>query len=113
MLGSEYQKAAMKFASPLSTATPEMLMLQGVMGMNGEAGEAIDLVKKFIFHGHKLDKEHLAKELGDVLWYVATCAEALGYSLDVIMKMNIDKLAARYGEAFDSEKSQHRKEGDV
>lgn len=113
MLGSEYQKAAMKFASPLSTATNDLLMIQGVMGMNGESGEAIDLVKKHVFHGHKLDKEHLAKELGDVLWYVATCAHAIGYSLDTIMRMNIDKLTARYGEAFDSEKSQHRKEDDV
>ena len=113
MYGSEYQKAAMRFASPVSTATEEMQMLQGVMGMNGEAGEAIDIVKKLLFHGHKLDKEHLTKELGDVLWYVATCADAIGYNLDTIMRMNIDKLTARYGDAFDSEKSQHRREDDI
>ena len=71
------------------------------------------IVKKHIFHGHKLDEEHLAKELGDVLWYVATSAEAIGYGLDEIMQMNIEKLTARYGDRFDSEKSQHRKEGDI
>ena len=110
---NEYQENAMKFASELSKATNDNLILQGVMGMNGEAGEAIELVKKHIFHGHELDKEHLAKELGDVLWYVATCAKAIGYSLDDIAQMNIDKLTARYGESFSTEKSLHRKEGDI
>lgn len=113
MLANEYQKQAMKFASPVSTATRENLLIQGVIGMNGEAGEAIDIVKKYLFHGHKLDEEHLAKELGDVLWYIATAAEAIGYELDDIMQMNIDKLTARYGDRFDSEKSQHRKAGDI
>ena len=113
MTGNEYQKQAMKFASPVSTATKENLLIQGVMGLNGEAGEAIDIVKKHLFHGHDLDKEHLAKELGDVMWYVATSAESIGYALDDIMQMNIDKLTARYGDHFDSEKSQHRKEGDI
>ncbi len=113
MTGNEYQKQAMKFASSVSTETKEQLLIQGVMGMNGEAGEAIDLVKKHLFHGHDLDKEHLAKELGDVMWYIATSAEAIGYKLDDIMQMNIDKLTARYGDHFDSEKSKHRKEGDI
>lgn len=113
MRGNEYQKQAMKFASPTSTATEGNLLLQGVMGMNGEAGEAIDIVKKHVFHGHDLDKEHLAKEIGDVLWYIATTAESIGYELDDIMQMNIDKLTARYGDSFDSEKSKHRKAGDI
>ena len=113
MTGNEYQKLTMKFASPVSTATKDNLLLQGVMGLNGEAGEVIDIVKKYLFHGHDLDTEHLAKELGDVMWYIATAAEAIGYDLDDIMQMNIDKLTARYGEKFDTEKSLHRAVGDI
>lgn len=113
MLGNEYQALAMVTASDVSTACSENLLLQGVMGMCGEAGEAIDIVKKHLFHGHPLDKAHLAKELGDVMWYVATAAKAIEYDLDDIMQMNIDKLKLRYGEKFDSEKSMHRKAGDV
>ena len=113
MTGNKYQMECMKFASPTSTATTDNLLIQGMMGMNGEAGEAIDIVKKAMFHGHELDKEHLAKELGDVMWYVATAAMAIGYDLDDIMQMNIDKLTARYGEKFDTDKSLHRAEGDI
>ena len=103
----------MNFASPIAAATRENLLIEGVIGLNGEAGEAIDIVKKYIFHGHKLNEEHLAKELGDVMWYLATAAESIGYGLEDIMQMNIDKLTARYGNKFDSEKSQNRKEGDI
>ena len=113
MTANEYQELAMRFASPTSTESGSTLLLQGVMGLCGEAGEAIDIVKKFIFHGHTLDRVHLAKELGDVAWYLATAAKAIDYTLEDIMQMNIDKLTARYGEHFDSEKSIHRREGDV
>lgn len=113
MTGNEYQALAMKTASDVSTACDENLLLQGVMGMCGEAGEAIDIVKKHLMQGHPLDRQHIAKEIGDVLWYAATAAKAIGYDLDTIMQMNIDKLALRYGDRFDSDKSQHRKAGDV
>lgn len=117
MTANEYQEACMRFASDLSKSTNDNLLLQGVMGMNGEAGEAIDIVKKITFHGHPFDEEskaHLAKELGDVLWYIATSARAIGYDLSDIMQMNIDKLSARYPDGhFDTDKSMHRKEGDI
>ena len=114
---NEYQKLCLKTAPQVSTACPENLLLQGVMGMCGEAGEAIDIVKKITFQGHKLDEEakhHLALECGDVLWYVSTTAYALGYDLTKIMQMNVEKLAARYPEGFfTSERSLHRAEGDI
>jgi len=113
MTGNEYQELAMRTASPVATAASENLLLQGVMGMCGEAGEAIDIVKKQLFQGHPLDKQHIAKEIGDVLWYAATAAKAIGYDLNTIMRMNIDKLALRYGDRFNSENSQHRKAGDI
>ena len=116
MTPNEYQRNAMRTASGISTSCPENLLLQGVMGMSGESGESLDIVKKIMFQGHELNeatKEHLIRELGDVLWYVATTAEALNVPLETVMQVNIDKLRARYPMAFDSERSQHREEGDT
>ena len=113
MQGNEYQNMAMRFLNPISGASDEMLLIEGVMGMNGEAGEAVDLVKKMLFQGHVLNKQHVAKELGDVMWYVAATAKAIGYTLDEVMQMNIDKLSARYGDGFKADNSINRKEGDV
>ena len=116
MTPNEYQRNTMRTASGISTSCPENLLLQGVMGMLGEAGEALDIVKKVMFQGHELNeatKEHLIRELGDVLWYVATTAEALNVPLETVMQVNIDKLRARYPMAFDAERSLHREEGDV
>ena len=78
------------------------------MGLCGESGEAIDLVKKHLAQGHKLDKVRLARELGDVAWYLAETAQAIGYSLSDILQMNLDKLSARYPDGFDAERSVHR-----
>ena len=88
-------------------------VLQGVMGLSGESGECTDIVKKTLFQGHILRVDHLAKELGDVAWYLALAADAIGYDLETIFQMNIDKLKARYPDGFDEELSKHRKEGDV
>ena len=67
------------------------------LGLAGEAGEVADKVKKIIRDGLSLvdEKEGIAKELGDVLWYIAAVARDIGYSLDDIAKMNIDKLEGR------------------
>lgn len=110
---NEYQKAAMRTASGVCNATPKNLLLNGVIGLNGEAGECIDMVKKHLFQGHDLDKDKLVKELGDVCWYLAISAEALGVTLEEVMQGNIDKLLKRYPDGFDPEKSAHRKPGDV
>lgn len=88
-------------------------LLNGLMGLNGEAGEAIDILKKHLYHGHDLDKEHLAKELGDVAWYLAVSADAIGYDLETILQMNVDKLRARYPEGFDPKRSKYRVKGDI
>lgn len=85
----------------------------GLMGLCGEAGEAIDILKKHLFQGHDLDKEHLAKELGDVAWYLAVSADALGYDLETVLLMNVEKLRARYPKCFDSDLSQNRRVGDI
>ncbi len=107
---NEYQKLAMTTLNP--ALTEKEVLLNGVMGLCGESGEAIDLVKKWMMQGHELDKAHLAKELGDVAWYLAETATAIGCDLETILQNNIDKLKARYPEGFSSDRSQHRKSGD-
>lgn len=108
---NEYQKEALRTASGMNKEYP--MILNGVLGLTGESGECADMVKKHLFQGHDLDKEHLAKELGDVAWYVAVSAHAIGYDLETILQMNVDKLRRRYPDGFDAEKSLHRQEDDV
>lgn len=110
---NEFQVSAMRTASGVSSAHEDNLLLNGVMGLNGEAGECIDMVKKKMFQGHDLDKEHMAKELGDCLWYIAIAAKGIGYSLDEIGEMNKSKLEERYPNGFSVEKSINRAKGDI
>ena len=107
---NEYQKLAMTTLNP--ALSEKEVLLNGVMGLCGESGEAIDLVKKWMRQGHELDKAHLAKELGDVAWYLAETATAIGYDLETILQANIDKLKARYPEGFTADRSMHRRNGD-
>lgn len=89
-------------------------VIYAAMGMCGEAGEASELVKKYAYHGHAIDTEHLARELGDVLWYVSYMAYLFGYPLGKIMAMNQEKLAKRYPDGkFDAERSRNREKGDI
>ena len=108
MTGNEYQNEALRTASGKCRS-----LANCAMGLAGEAGECTDIIKKHLFHGHDLNKEHLAKELGDVAWYIAVCAHIIGYDLDDVFKLNVDKLRARYPDGFDAEKSRHREEGDI
>ena len=110
---NEYQTEAMRTASGMCEKCNDNLMLNGAMGLNGEAGEVIDILKKYMFQGHKLDTEHIAKELGDCLWYIAVCAKGAGYTLDEIAEMNKAKLRKRYPDGFEADKSIHRSEGDI
>ena len=78
------------------------------MGLCGESGEVIDLVKKHVSHGHPLNREKLIDELGDVAWYLAECAEAIGITLEDVLTHNIEKLKKRYPEGFSTERSINR-----
>lgn len=111
MDANEYQKLAMVTLNP--ALDKKDVLINSVMGLCGESGEAIDIVKKWLAQGHELDKEHLAKELGDIAWYLAEAATALEIPLGDILHANIDKLKKRYPEGFDSGKSVSRFEGDI
>ena len=104
LTANDYQVAALRTANKGS----KDLILNGVLGLCGETGEVADIVKKHLFQGHDLDKLHSAKELGDICWYVAIEAKGLGFTLEEIMLMNIEKLLERYPDGFDSEKSLNR-----
>lgn len=103
---NEYQKLAMTTLNP--ALSQKEVLINSVMGLCGESGEAVDIVKKHLFQEHELNKEKLAKELGDIAWYLAEAATALDIPLDTIFQGNIDKLKMRYPEGFDPEKSLHR-----
>lgn len=110
MTPNDYQRLARRTASEKAMKDP---ILNGVLGLGGESGEAEDLVKKERFQDHELDKAQMAKELGDVAWYLAFTAYGIGYDLEDIFRMNIEKLKARYPNGFDAEHSLHRKPGDI
>ena len=110
MTANEYQRLAMKTLNP--ALDQKDVLINSVMGLCGESGEAIDIVKKWLAQGHELDKARLAKELGDVAWYLAEAATALELPLEDILQGNIDKLRARYPEGFAAERSQERMEED-
>lgn len=88
-------------------------LLNGCLGLSGEAGELNDLVKKWIFHKKPLDREHMKKEIGDVCWYIADICHSMGFNLDEIFQMNIDKLKARYPEGFSERRANNRSEDDI
>lgn len=85
-------------------------LLNAAMGLCGESGEFIDHVKKVRFHGHSTDREYLCKELGDVAWYLAEAAWALGVPLEDVLAQNLQKLQKRYPDGFSAERSIHRTE---
>lgn len=111
MTPNEYQTEALRTASGMNKEMP--MVVNGVLGLCGESGECADMVKKYLFQGHELDEAHLAKELGDVAWYLAVTAYSIGYDLETVLAMNVEKLRKRYPEGFDPGRSLHRQEGDL
>ena len=82
-------------------------------GMVGEIGELHSIYQK-MYQGHReIGYDHFKKEIGDLLWFVAEYCTGMGWKLDDIMEMNINKLKARYPEGFDTEHSVNRKKGDI
>ena len=105
---NEYQALAMKTLNP--ALSNRDVLINGVMGLCGEAGEAIVLVKKHLHQGHPLDREGLKKELGDIAWYLAETAYALDLSLEEGCMGNIEKLKKRFPVGFSTEASLGREE---
>lgn len=79
-----------------------------MLGLVGEAGEVVDLWKKFRFQGHPLDKERMIEEFSDAMWYIVEGITALGCTLDEAGTRNIGKLKKRYPHGFEANRSLHR-----
>ena len=105
---NEYQELAMKTLNP--KLNKKDVLINAVMGLCGESGEVIDLVKKHLAQGHDLDKEKMIKELGDVAWYLAEACYALDVQLEDVLSQNIEKLKKRYPDGFKEIDSINRKE---
>ena len=95
---SDYQRLAGMTARPGEDMEKRRMI--AALGLTGEAGELAEVVKKEVGHGHPEDREKIAKELGDVMWYVAAVASTYGLCLENVAEANIAKLRARYPEGF-------------
>ena len=91
---NDYQNGALETA----VYPQDKRIIYPALGIAGEAGETADKVKKYLRGDYALDEEHkraIALEIGDVLWYCATLAHDLGYTLEQVGQMNLDKLRSR------------------
>lgn len=110
LAGNEYQTLAARTINRDLNIT--QLKDHALHGMVGEIGEIHSIYQKF-YQGHDISEDHLKKEFGDLLWFIAEYCTALGWDLEDVMQMNIDKLRARFPEGFEVDKSLHRKDGDI
>ena len=110
MTGNEYQQLAARTMN--KDICPADQAMHALHGMVGEIGELHSIYQKR-YQGHPVEREHIRKELGDLLWFVAEFCTANFWSLEEIMQTNIDKLKARYPEGFEEVKSLNRAEGDI
>ena len=107
MDSKEYIKSAIRTESKDLSKIYERLekksmvrILHAGLGVSTEAGELLDAIKKHVYYGKELDTTNLFEEMGDLFWYMAILADELGFNFEDIMKKNIEKLQARYGESF-------------
>ena len=105
---------AIVLATRNNNLSREEELSNSLMGIAGEGGEIVDLMKKHLYQGHDFDEMKLMEETGDLLYYVVDlCVILYGLDMTEVMLMNMDKLINRYPEGFSAEKSLHRKEGDI
>ena len=97
---NEYQDLAQRTSSTISE---DEKLDNGILGLCGEVGEVSEHLKKYWFHGKKLDSYLLMEELGDVLWYIAEMCEGLGIYLEDVATHNIQKLMDRWPDGFKKE----------
>lgn len=100
---NEYQELATRTANPHENA-----LINYGLGLGGESGEVLELIKKYAFHGHAIQSDEIKNELGDVLWYLSNIANLVGLTLEEIATANIEKLRKRYPEGFTTEDSLKR-----
>jgi NTP pyrophosphatase (non-canonical NTP hydrolase) len=112
MTVADYERAALRTVNPenVDKFDGHGLIFEAVTGLNEEAGECSGIIKKHVFQGHELDRDHLAEELGDVAWYLVLCCKAVGLKFEDVLQMNNTKRAERYPDGFDKARSINRKQ---
>lgn len=118
MTAKQYQEEAKRFNIPnidelLDGIDKRGNLVCSLLGIAGESGEVIDLLKKYIFHATPLDTTHLKKEVGDLMWYITLLCNTMGLDLEEVFKANIDKLSKRYPHGFSIYDANHREEDDI
>lgn len=103
---NEYQEIAQRTSR--KDLTEREHLMNAMLGLAGETGECCDVVKKSLYQDGRDYHEALIDELGDILWYVAEAASALGVTMEGIGKHNQNKLEKRYPAGFEKERSIHR-----
>ena len=91
-------------------------LLTAALGLGSETGEFVEIVKKMVLQGKPPSEDnifHMKRELGDIMWYWATACSSLGLDPYEVIHENQEKLEARYGEKFEIQRSEVRKEGDL
>jgi len=94
----DYQNLAVRTKN--TDLDPKLSQAVTALGLAGEAGETADYIKKVVGHDHPLDRDHVAKEIGDVIWYCASLCDEYGLSMQEVAEWNIEKLKKRYPEGF-------------
>lgn len=106
MTNDEYEQFVL---SKMSIRSLEDPLLNAALGLAGESGEIVDMVKKYMFYDHHyLAEERIMEELGDILFYVTMMMYAINVDFKRVIDMNVDKLNGRYPEGFDPERSMNR-----
>ena len=91
-------------------------LLTAALGLGSETSEFVEIVKKMVLQGKPASEDnifHMKRELGDIIWYWTTACASLGLDPFEVISENQKKLEARYGEKFQIQKSEVRKEGDL
>lgn len=102
---TEYQRLAGRTINP--ELTGEEVLNHALFGLASEVGEILGLFQKEM-QGHPITNDDLIKEIGDACWMIAELCTACDFSLDMVARMNIEKLKKRYPNGFDPERSLHR-----
>ena len=110
MTFDEYQEKARRTQNP--EINEKDRLFHAVFGLNSEAGEISGILQK-AYQGHPVNREHMIKELGDCMWFIAEACDTLGITIEQVGRLNILKLMERYPDGFEPDKSLHRKKGDI
>lgn len=106
---ADFQRLALRTEKPL--ATPELRSMHAALGLATEVGEYTTEVKRMVIYEKPLDdarRAHMAEELGDIMWYMAIAADALGLELAEICRSNINKLQLRFPDAYSNHAAEAR-----